>query len=344
MKKYKRILTCIAILSIIVYACAPVMTDETIIASVNGIPDEMSFDYPANEQIISGHDNNFNFVSDDSWCVVVGDKIKVESNPTRQSRETSVNVSWKNEMMKAITVKQAGIPTPPNDQCSGAISLSCGANLFGTTVNATAKTLPGNTASKYGVWYTFTGDGRQTTISLTAASGYDPEIVIFRGSSCSNMEFRNYSDNGVAGGIDTYTYTATSGIQYYIYVAYCLPEAGSNYTGSFNISRSCSSNPNPNPNPDPNPSKLSAPINVTANVTGTSVVITWSRVSEATSYEVFYSNGPSSSRSLLGTSTSTTITDKTPYKGPNYYWVKAKNSSSTSEYSSYAHCNVSIFN
>ena len=302
--------------------------DETIIAHVNDIPNEMSFEYEAEEKIITGHDNNFSFASDANWCVVIGDKIKVDSNPSRQSRETSVNVSWKKEMMKVINVKQAGIPIPSNDQCSDAISLSCGTTLNGTTVHATSKTIPNNTASKYGVWYTFTGDDRITTISLSSASNYNPKIVIYSGS-CSSMSLIGSSNNGGAGGTDTYTFTTTAETRYYIYISYFSPDANSTFTGTFSISRSCTT-------------PLKTPTNVKATKNGSFITISWNSVSGATSYEVFYWSNANNTYYSLGTTNGTSMTNYYPYTGANYYIVKAINSSTYSNFCDDVYCDFRV--
>jgi hypothetical protein len=78
------------------------------------------------------------------------------------------------------------LSTPSNDLCSGATSLPCAtSNLAGTTVNSQIETPPGSAStSSYGVWYSFIGDGQQTTISSTAV--FDHEMVILTGTSCGS--------------------------------------------------------------------------------------------------------------------------------------------------------------
>ena len=143
-----------------------------------------------------------------------------------------------------ITLSRTGSFTPPiaaptNDQCSNATNLSCAANLTGqTTVGATAKTITGNTASKYGVWYTFVGDGQETKITSTAGSGFDHKIVLFSGS-CNNLTYINSVDAAGSGGTETYTFTPTSSTRYYVYIAHYNSTASVTQTGTFNISRTC---------------------------------------------------------------------------------------------------------
>lgn len=127
----------------------------------------------------------------------------------------------------------------PNDICSSAIDLSYGATSYHSTVGATAKTIQGNTASPYGVWYYFIGDGRETTISSSA--DFDHALVLFSGS-CNNLIYIDNNDdnndydspNGYGSAI---TFSATSGVRYYVYVAHCNPDGNETQTGSFIISR-----------------------------------------------------------------------------------------------------------
>ena len=89
-----------------------------------------------------------------------------------------------------------------------------------------------------------------------------------------------------------------------------------------------------------NNSVLSAPQNVTAEATSsTSIKVSWNPVSNATGYKVYYSEYSSlSSASLLCTTTSTSTTATGLKANTTYYfWVKAANSTTTSDYSSYAY-------
>jgi len=128
--------------------------------------------------------------------------------------------------------------TPPaNDLCSGATALACAtSNLAGTTVNSQVETPPASVStSSYGVWYCFTGDGGQTTISSTAA--FDHEMTILTGSSCGSFAQVATVDVNLANQIETYTFTTTNGQQYYVWIAHYL--AGNTSTGTFTISRTC---------------------------------------------------------------------------------------------------------
>jgi hypothetical protein len=124
---------------------------------------------------------------------------------------------------------------PSNDNCSGATSLPCAtSSLAGTTVNSVVETSPNSLyVGGYGVWYTFTGDGGQTTISAT--SSIDIGMYIGFGTCASRTQVSSVDGFG-AGGTETYTFTTTNSAVYYVYVAYY---GVSVITGTFTISRTC---------------------------------------------------------------------------------------------------------
>ena len=148
-------------------------------------------------------------------------------------------------------------PTPPsNDACSNATPLPCGtSDLAGTTVNSVVETAPSGCASQRGVWYTFTGDGQQTT--LTSPTTFDHELTIVSGS-CGSFTNIVCVDNSTS--TESYTFTTTNGLTYYVYVAHW--STTSTTTGTFNISRSCT--------PPPTPPANDACINATPLPCGTS--------------------------------------------------------------------------
>ncbi len=127
-------------------------------------------------------------------------------------------------------------PGPSNNQCANAITLPCGTtNLAGTTVGASSYTNgTGCSLSNYGVWYTFVGDGNVTTISATG-SGFDLEMAITSGT-CGNLSNISCQDSAVSAA-ETYTFIATAGTTYYIYIAHYSTSGTT--TGAFTISRTC---------------------------------------------------------------------------------------------------------
>lgn len=128
---------------------------------------------------------------------------------------------------------------PSNDDCSNATSLPCAtSNLAGTTVSTTSSSDPSGCASDYGVWYTFTGDGNATTISVDADTGFDHELVVFSGS-CGSLTNIACVDDDYSGGVETYSFTTTNSVTYYVYIAYYGTSGTSSSTGAFTISRTC---------------------------------------------------------------------------------------------------------
>ncbi len=138
--------------------------------------------------------------------------------------------------MITVTLIGAAPPAPANDLCSNATALPCGTtNLAGTTVNTSnINHNTGCTMSNYGVWYTFVGDGQQTTISTNPA--FDIKLSIATGS-CGSLTNIACTDTAP----ETATFTTILGITYYVYVAHWL--SGSTTTGNFTISRTCTTAP-----------------------------------------------------------------------------------------------------
>ena len=138
-------------------------------------------------------------------------------------------------------------PTPPpaNDYCSGSTNVPCGtSSLAGTTVGTVVETAPFSLSSNYGVWYTFAGDGQSTTITSTATFDHS---LLFMSGSCSGLSYIINIDNSFT--TETYTFTTTVGVQYYIYIAHYLTSSTS--TGTFTISRTCTAPPTPPINDNP---------------------------------------------------------------------------------------------
>jgi hypothetical protein len=136
-------------------------------------------------------------------------------------------------------------PPPSNDYCSGATNVPCGtSSLAGTTVGTVIETAPFSLSSSYGVWYTFTGDGQQTTITSTTTFDHS---LLFMSGSCSGLSYITNIDNSFS--TETYTFVTAVGVQYYIYVAHYLTSSTS--TGTFTISRTCTAPPVPPINDNP---------------------------------------------------------------------------------------------
>ena len=138
-----------------------------------------------------------------------------------------------------ICVTTPAPPTPPvNDACSAATSLPCGtSSLAGTTVNSVSETAPSTCVGTYGVWYTFTGDGSTTTVSAYATM----DIGMYIGyGSCGSLTPVACADINFGFSTESSTFTTTSGVTYYVYVAYY---GTGTTTGTFTISRTSTITP-----------------------------------------------------------------------------------------------------
>lgn len=165
-----------------------------------------------------------------------------------------------NNMTGDICVVDATTPST-NFTCATATSLPCGtSSLAGTTVGSpgTAANGSGCTMSDFGAWYTFVGDGQQTTITSVANSGFDHEMAISSGS-CGSLTSIACRDVGLSGGTESYTFITNSGTTYYVYIAYYGTTGTSTDTGDFNISRTCT------PVTSPTNDDCSGAISVTVN-------------------------------------------------------------------------------
>lgn len=127
---------------------------------------------------------------------------------------------------------------PSNDACSGATTLPCAtSNLAGTTVGAISETAPNSsTTGTMGVWYTFTGTGYQTT--LTVVQTLDTRLLVLTSSTnaCGGTYTTVANIDNITSTNETTTITSVNGTNYYVYIGYYT--SGST-TGTFTISRTC---------------------------------------------------------------------------------------------------------
>ncbi len=131
-----------------------------------------------------------------------------------------------------------GTPSGGGATCATATNLACGATVSGTTNGASA-IAPGTgcSVSEYGTWYTFVGDGLNTTIECTATSGWDHEINVASGS-CGSLTNIACEDGALTDGTESVSFNTTLGVTYYVYVAHW--SSSSTTTGDFDITRTCS--------------------------------------------------------------------------------------------------------
>lgn len=126
-----------------------------------------------------------------------------------------------------FTLAISCVEPPVNNSCAGAITIGCGANVSGSTANATPE--PGlitcvtslNTAG--GVWYRLSGTGTDVTVSL-CGSTYDTKLGVFEGS-CGSLACVTGNDDFCDLQSEV-TLSTSVGTDYYIYVTGFLSEVG----------------------------------------------------------------------------------------------------------------------
>jgi cellulose 1,4-beta-cellobiosidase len=157
-----------------------------------------------------------------------------------------------------------------------------------------------------------TAGNAQVTLSWTASTGAT-SYSIYQGTTSGGE-----SATAIKTGITTTSYTVTglaNGTKYY----FTAKAVGS--SGTSGASNEASAIP-----------ILSAPTGVTATVSGSSIVISWTAVSNATGYSVYRgTTSGGEGTTAIGTSTTTSYTDSSVTAGTTYYYtVKATSSTSAS--------------
>ncbi len=132
---------------------------------------------------------------------------------------------------------------PVNDLCSGAIAVSCGDVVSGTTIGASASDAPvGPGSISEGVWYSFVGTGGDITVSTCSAFGFDTEISVSQGS-CGSLTWVGGNDDAACGLGSEYTFTSVAGTTYYIYVGDWSSSTTNTNEGTFDLSITCTAPP-----------------------------------------------------------------------------------------------------
>ncbi len=134
----------------------------------------------------------------------------------------------------------APVPPPANDLVCSATSITCGATLSGTTVNATNSGTGeggscGTAQTQPGVWYVVAGNGQTMTASL-CATAWDSKMSVYSGTNCSTLTCVGGNDDGgpaCTGTSASYSWPSVSGTNYYILVH------GYGSTSAFSINLSC---------------------------------------------------------------------------------------------------------
>ncbi|MFH1320449.1 MAG: T9SS type A sorting domain-containing protein, partial [Bacteroidota bacterium] len=132
-------------------------------------------------------------------------------------------------------------PAPPvNDDCSNAITVTCGTTTSGTTLYSTIDTAVAAdcgpaTVTGPGVWYSIAGTGDSITVSTCDSAAYDTKIGIYDGSCGSlNCVAGNDDGTGCSGYTSEVSFVSVSGTTYYI-----LVHGYETASGDFNLTITC---------------------------------------------------------------------------------------------------------
>ena len=130
--------------------------------------------------------------------------------------------------------------TPPNDLCANATDVSCGSLESSNNILATSSDAPqqcnGLSPGK-GVWYKYTGNGTNITISTdNDDTNYDTQLFLYSGD-CDNLVCEDSDDNTGTGETSEIEFTTVDGTEYYIYVG--GDESSTNSEGQFSLSIAC---------------------------------------------------------------------------------------------------------
>lgn len=128
-------------------------------------------------------------------------------------------------------------PPPVNAFCGDALPITCGTDLFGTTVNSVYT--PGPTCGSadintQGVWYGFTGTGDDALLSTCNQAGYDTKISVFTGP-CTALVCAGGNDDGPGCGTTSQVLLATSAGTDYLVLVHGYNGA----SGTFTLSMLC---------------------------------------------------------------------------------------------------------
>jgi subtilisin-like proprotein convertase family protein len=134
----------------------------------------------------------------------------------------------------AFTLARTCVAPIVNDNCTGAITISCNQTITGTTVGAGIDNVATcvttlNTAG--GIWYKFVGNGVQNILSL-CGSGYDTKIGVFSGT-CAALVCVTGNDD-FCGLQSQVTFTPVLGTTYYVLIT-----GFGAATGAFTLNRTC---------------------------------------------------------------------------------------------------------
>jgi hypothetical protein len=221
--------------------------DVYVNCSTGGATKQVSFDYIN----ASGSDKVAVFLSTNggSSFSQLGSNLGIASTWTTQTfsfTSTSATTVIRLRATSDFGVTDIGIDdlnvstgVAANDLCSGAIAVSCGSVVNGSTVTATTSGESGlpacatATVDAPGVWYKITGTGNAVTATTCGGtSNYDTRLHIYSGSCANPVSVDCNNDN--CGLQSTVTWNAVAGTDYFI-----LVDGSANAAGLFTLTISC---------------------------------------------------------------------------------------------------------
>ncbi|MFM9026693.1 MAG: dockerin type I repeat-containing protein, partial [Bacteroidota bacterium] len=203
-----------------------------------------------------------------------------------------------------------------NDNCAGAINLTIGATCTGTSGSSIAGSLTTgidscNLALKNpddDVWYKFTAVASKETIRVTGGHKYDPVIQAFSGA-CGSLVALSCADQSKNAQSETISLTGlTVGNTYFVRVYQTSFGAG---RGAFSICITA---------PVPSCVTTQIPGNGTTNVPFGGTNLAWSRVPDATAYDVYMDTISPPVNMVATNHPDTFIFSGTLKKGYTYYY------------------------
>jgi hypothetical protein len=129
-------------------------------------------------------------------------------------------------------------PVATNAFCSGALPIACDGTVEGNTAQGLYTPGPwcgsANITSP-GLWYTFTGDGNDATLSTCASAAFDSKISVFSGP-CADLVCSGGNDDaaGCNGNTSRVTVPTFAGVEYHV-----LVHGYQDAAGVFTLSMTC---------------------------------------------------------------------------------------------------------
>lgn len=212
--------------------CDPINTTVELLNLVTGVPVNAVVTCFENKASITPIGVNLANLGDAIYQVTVSNISDVYGN-------VSEDVVWDFRVGEYVYVCAPAIQSG-NDICSHAIPISCGETVSTSNNCAAEISLPdcaANPNSTYtfkGLWYSFTGDGNDMTLSSCDEADFNTVIMVYEGT-CGNVTCYAATE-GTCEGLGTeVTFSTVAGNSYYVAIAGFYTGA----IGNFEMTLSC---------------------------------------------------------------------------------------------------------